>query len=47
MELVKLNPKNVLLRRLLISFYINQKENEKAKKIGGELIKRVGRGDRL
>jgi tetratricopeptide (TPR) repeat protein len=41
-ELVAKNPTNIQLKRLLISFYINEKRNEKAKKIGKELVALAG-----
>ena len=41
-KLVKENPSNLQLKRLLISFYINQVDNKKAKKIGEELIRESG-----
>jgi len=42
-ELVEKNPSSIQLKRLLISFYINQKSNEKAKKIGAELVLQSGK----
>ena len=36
------HPSNIQTQRLLISFYINRKENEKAKKIGANLIAKSG-----
>jgi len=41
-ELVNKNPSNIQLKRLLISFYINEKKNEKAKEIGAELVAQSG-----
>ncbi len=41
-EIVNKNPSNTQLKRLLISFYINEKKNEKAKKIGAELVLQSG-----
>jgi len=41
-EYIKKNPSNIQLKRLLISFYINEKKNEKAKRIGEELISKSG-----
>jgi tetratricopeptide (TPR) repeat protein len=41
-EWVKKNPSDIVAKRLLISFYINKKENEKAKKLGTELIAQEG-----
>jgi len=41
-EYIKKNPSNIQLKRLLISFYINEKENEKAKRVGEELISKSG-----
>lgn len=41
-KIVKKNPSNIQLKRVLISFYINQIDNRKAKKIGEELIKESG-----
>ena len=38
-RLVRENPSNIQFKRVLISFYINQLDTEKAKKIGDELIK--------
>ncbi len=41
-KLVKKNPSNIQLKRLLIAFYINKMDNKKAKEIGEELIKESG-----
>jgi predicted Zn-dependent protease len=41
-EFIQNNPFNIQLKRLLISFYINKRENEKAKKIGLELVSQSG-----
>jgi len=41
-EYIKRNPSNIQLKRLLISFYINEKKNKKAKRIGEELISQSG-----
>ncbi len=41
-KLVKKNPSDIQLKRVLISFYINQMDNRKAKEIGAELIKESG-----
>jgi len=42
-ELVAQNPSNIQLKRLLISLYINQNSNEKAKKIGAEIVLQSGK----
>ncbi len=41
-KLIKKNPSDIQLKRLLISFYINQVNNKKAKEIGEELIRESG-----
>jgi len=41
-KFIQNNPSNIQLKRLLLSFYINKRENEKAKKIGLELISQSG-----
>ena len=41
-KLVKKNPSNIQLKRLLIAFYINKMDNKKAKEIGEELIRESG-----
>jgi len=41
-EWCKKHPSDIRAKRLLISFYINEKENEKAKKIGAQLIAQAG-----
>jgi len=41
-EYIKKNPSNIQLKRLLIYFYINEKDNEKAKRVGEELISKLG-----
>lgn len=41
-EYIQKNPNNIQLKRLLLSFYINEKENKKAKEIGAELISKSG-----
>jgi len=42
-EWTKKNPNNIQSKRLLMSFYINEKENQKAKRIGRELISKSGK----
>ncbi|NEW60711.1 hypothetical protein GSY74_05395 [Sulfurovum sp. bin170] len=42
-EWTKQNPDNIQSKRLLISFYINEKENKKAKEVGRELISKSGK----
>ena len=41
-KIVKKNPSNIQLKRLLIAFYINKMDNKKAKEIGEELIRESG-----
>ncbi len=41
-KLIKKNPSDIQLKRVLISFYINQVDNKKAKGIGEELIRESG-----
>ena len=42
-EWTKTNPNNIQSKRLLMSFYINEKNNKKAKKVGKELILKSGK----
>jgi tetratricopeptide (TPR) repeat protein len=42
-EWTKNNPNNIQSKRLLMSFYINEKNNKKAKKVGKELISKSGK----
>jgi len=42
-EWTKKNPDNIASKRLLISFYINERMNQKAKKVGSELISESGK----
>lgn len=42
-EWTKTNPNNIQSKRLLMSFYINEKNNKKAKKVGKELISKSGK----
>ncbi|MCK4442729.1 MAG: hypothetical protein KAU90_12045, partial [Sulfurovaceae bacterium] len=41
-EYIRKNPNNIQLQRLLLSFYITEKKNEKAKSIGRQLIYKSG-----
>jgi lipopolysaccharide biosynthesis regulator YciM len=42
-EWTEQNPDNIASKRLLISFYINDRMNQKAKKIGSELVSESGK----
>jgi len=42
-EWTKENPNNIQSKRLLISFYINEKKNQEAKEVGRELVSKSGK----